>query len=255
MNKTATNGTGSMGNIEIGRPFYIQSKLWMQRVMYHHPNNHVYIHSRKDNENRMQWVYDEHSKTIKSMYSIKQAGKNTKNHYSLDSRSGHIRVYQTDSRYYQMWTLTADGHLFTEKSQVHGNRNYAVVQSNVDSQGRAVYREHKEKKSDEDNWYQLWDIVYVDDAPSLTEGFAEEWGMYINRPFHIISEHGENRFLDLISNRAVIKTRNGRDSQIFRFDMTYRTIKVQGYSTKWSHSLDMRNSKWMYVYGTGSQWH
>jgi hypothetical protein len=36
--------------------------------------------------------------------------------------------------------------------------------------------------------------------------------------------------------------------------MTYRTLKSKGYSTAWSHSLDMRN-QWMYVYGTGSQWH
>jgi hypothetical protein len=78
--------------------------------------------------------------------------------------------------------------------------------------------------------------------------------MHINRPFHIISEFGENRFLDQVSNRGVIKTRNGKDSQIYRFDMTYRTIKCKGYSTAWSHSLDMRN-QWMYVYGTGSQWH
>jgi hypothetical protein len=91
MNKTATSGIG-MSNIQIGRPFYIQSQLWMQRVMYHHPNNHVYIQSRKDNEKRHQWVYDEHSKTIKSMYEIDKQGKNTKNHRSLDSRSGHITV-------------------------------------------------------------------------------------------------------------------------------------------------------------------
>jgi DNA-binding transcriptional regulator of glucitol operon len=78
--------------------------------------------------------------------------------------------------------------------------------------------------------------------------------MYINRPFHIVSEVGEKRFLDLVSNRGVTKTRNGRDTQVWRFDMTYRTLKNKGYSTAWSHSLDMRNT-WMYVYGTGSQWH
>jgi hypothetical protein len=230
-----------MGNIMIGRPFYIQSRLWMQRVMYHHPNNHVYIQSRKTNEKRHQWVYDEHSKTIKSVYSIEQAGKNTKNQRSLDTRSGHVTVQITDSRYYQMWTYTSEGHLFTDVGLGHAKKNYAVVQSNVDAENRAVYREHNKKTSSQDNWYQLWDIVYVDDAPDLEKGFAEEWGMHINREFHIISEFGENRFLDLVSNRAVIKTRNARDSQVYRFDMKYRTIKSKGYSTAWSHSLDMRN--------------
>lgn len=115
---------------------------------------------------------------------------------------------------------------------------------------RAVYRENK--KNDDD--YQKWDIVYTDNMATLTSGYNAEWGWHINREFHIISDYGEHRFLDLVSNRVVIKTHNHRDSQIFRFDMTYRTLKAKGYSTAWSHSLDMRN-KWMYVYGTGSQWH
>jgi hypothetical protein len=62
---------------------------------------------------------------------------------------------------------------------------------------------------------------------------------------------GENRYVDLISNRAVIKTPNGRKTQVFKFDFTTKTIKSQGYSTEWSHSLDMRN-QWLYVYGTNS---
>jgi len=152
-----------------------------------------------------------------------------------------------------MWTYSGKGHLFTDKSREASHEWYAHVQGNTDSEGRAVYRE-KTRKDEGDNWYQLWDIVYVDEAPNLEEGFADEWGMWINRPFHIVSEFGENRFLDLVSNRGVIKTRNGRDTQVFRFDMRYRTIKSKGYSTAWSHSLDMRN-QWMYVYGTGSQWH
>jgi hypothetical protein len=73
---------------------------------------------------------------------------------------------------------------------------------------RAVTRENKKVNED----YQKWDIVYVNEAKDQEKGFADEWGLHINRPFHIISEFGENRFIDLVSNRAVIKTRNGRDS-------------------------------------------
>jgi hypothetical protein len=112
---------------------------------------------------------------------------------------------------------------------------------------RAVYRENK--KVDED--YQKWNIVYADEMDTLTSGYSSEWGWHIMREFHIVSDYGQHRFLDLVSNRVVIKTHNHRDSQIFRFDMQYRTLKCKGYSTAWSHSLDMRN-KWMYVYGTGS---
>ena len=98
------------------------------------------------------------------------------------------------------------------------------------------------------------DVVYIDEADNQLEGYASDWGFHINREFHIISDFGQNRFLDLVSNRVVIKTHNHRDTQVFRFDMVHRTLKSKRYSTAWSHSLDMRN-KWMYVYGTGSQWH
>jgi len=219
----------------------------MQRVITHNSNNHAYITTRKPKETRQMWVYDEHSKTIKSYHMLSQ--KNSQD-WSLDARGGHLRIYKTDSRWYQMWTFADTGHIHTSKSRESAHDYYAVVQSNVDAENRAVHRENNKKNED----YQKWDIVYVDEAPDTEKGFASEWGMHINRPFHIISEFGENRFLDLISNRAVIKTQNNRNSQVFRFDMKYRTIKVQGYSTEWSHSLDMRN-QWMYVYGTGSQWH
>lgn len=79
---------GSSG-IQINRPFYIQSQLWMNRVMYHHPNNHIYIQSRKPDEKRHLWYYDEGSKTIKSWYE-KIDKKNEKR--SLDFRSTHLTV-------------------------------------------------------------------------------------------------------------------------------------------------------------------
>lgn len=139
--KTQVKGMGSMGNVQINRPFYIESQLWMGRVVYHHPNNHAYIHTRKDNEKRQMWIYDEGSKTIKSFYEVER-NKDPKSHRSLDSRSGHITIQPTDSRYYQMWTLDNEGYLYTKKSRDHGHDNYMVVQGNHDSEGRAVYREH-----------------------------------------------------------------------------------------------------------------
>ena len=222
----------------------------MQRVITHHSNNHCYTTSRKPGKqnNRQLWVYDESSKTVKSFYEIKDRNNQKR---SMDFRSTHITVQNTDSRWYQMISYSPSGHLFTDKSLGANQEWYAHVQSKTDSEMRATYRENSKKDED----YQKWDIVYVDEAMNLDSGFAAEWGWHIMREFHIISDYGENRFLDLVSNRAVIKTHNHRDSQIFRFDMTYRTLKSKGYSTAWSHSLDMRNSNWLYVYGTGSQWH
>jgi len=221
----------------------------MQRVLTHHSNNHAYITTVKPGatNNRQMWVYNETSKTILSYYEMKD-----RNNYkrSLDARSTHLTIQNTDSRWYQMFTLTPTGHLHTEGEGSSKTQWYTNVYGKTDAEMRQVYRENK--KVDED--YQKWDIVYIDEPFVQEEGFNDEWGWHVNREMHIISEFGENRMLDLISNRVVIKTHNHRDSQVFRFDMTYRTLKSKGYSTAWSHSLDMRN-QWMYVYGTGSQWH
>lgn len=149
--------------------------------------------------------------------------------------------------------LDFDGeYLFTDKSRLDSNRNwYATMQGNHDSEGRAAYREQTKK----DEAYMKWKIVYQDEAPKGDEGFAEEWGMYINREFHLINLKSE-KFMSQESNRLRQKERkyDNNNDQIFKFDWKTKTIKSKSYSTAWSHSLDMRNT-WMYLYGTGSQWH
>jgi hypothetical protein len=99
MAQESKNGTGSRG-FQIGKPFFIQSRLWMQRVITHHSNNHAYITSIKPGEktnNRQLWVYDETSKTVKSFYELKDK-KNEKR--VLDNRGGHITIQNLDSRWY-----------------------------------------------------------------------------------------------------------------------------------------------------------
>jgi hypothetical protein len=64
--------------------------------MQHHGNNHLYVNARKANEKRQLWVYDEVSKTIKSFYELDR--KHDKR--SMDFRSTHITVQNTDSRWH-----------------------------------------------------------------------------------------------------------------------------------------------------------
>jgi len=68
------------------------------------------------------WVYDEQSKTVKSYWKLSD-----KKEFSLDARSGHITAKATDSRWYQMWTISPDGHLFTDKAQGSNDNQYAHV--------------------------------------------------------------------------------------------------------------------------------
>jgi ssDNA-specific exonuclease RecJ len=63
--------------------------------------------------------------------------------------------------------------------------------------------------------YQQFDIIYVDTwkGDPTTGQFNKFYGLYVNRPFYIISHMGQRRYLDIINNKnVVIKIRNGRSS-------------------------------------------
>ena len=80
------------------------------------------------------------------------------------------------------------------------------------------------------------------------------FGLYVERPFYIVSALPSHRYLDLINNRnMVIKTPNGRKTQIWWFDQKSLTIK-----TKLNNqSFDIQNSgktRNMQVWSTNSGW-
>jgi len=103
---------------------------------------------------------------------------------------------------------------------------------------------------------QQWDIMYVDEwkgEPQKGE-LNEKFGLYVERDFHIVSQLPENRYLDLINNRnMVIKTSNGRRSQVWYFHQQTLTIRTR-YNNQ---SFDIKNSgktKDMQIWSTNSRW-
>jgi hypothetical protein len=86
---------------------------------------------------------------------------------------------------------------------------YLNVQGATDSEGRHIQcNEAKNGKI-----HQQWDIIYVDTwKGEPTKGqLNKEYGLYVERPFHVISSLGSGRYLEVINNRnMVIKTRNGQ---------------------------------------------
>jgi hypothetical protein len=74
----------------------------------------------------------------------------------------------------------------------------------------------------------LGSVVYVDQMPAETKKgeLSKEFGLYVERPFHIISGLKEERYLDSISNNMVIKIPNGRKSQLFYFDERTKSIRT-----------------------------
>ena len=62
---------------------------------------------------------------------------------------------------------------------------------------------------------QRWRVRYVDTIPPEPKKGQKnhEFGLYVERPFHIVSMMGHRRYLDLIGRNLVIKTSNGRSTQ------------------------------------------
>ena len=125
------------------------------------------------------------------------------------------------------------------------------VSGGVDAENRNIIMYTKHGKIN-----QQWDLVYTDEwkgEPGKGE-LNEEFGLYVERPFYIISEMKENRYLDLINNRnMVIKTRNGRNTQTWFFDQKSLTIKTQYNKQSW----DIQNSgktNNMQIWSTNSGW-
>jgi hypothetical protein len=99
------------------------------------------------------------------------------------------------------------------------------INSNIDTENRNIemYRKHGRIN-------QLWDLIYADEYPEEpTKGeLNKEFGFYVDRSFHIVSQLPENRYLEVINNRnIVIKTPNGNKGQIWWFDQTSKTIKTR----------------------------
>jgi hypothetical protein len=99
------------------------------------------------------------------------------------------------------------------------------VQGNVDAENRniIVHSEHGRIN-------QLWDIVYADEwkgEPGKGE-LNEDFGLYVERDFFVVSSMSTHRYLDVINNKnPVIKVPNGRKSQIWYFDQKSLTMRTR----------------------------
>jgi hypothetical protein len=102
---------------------------------------------------------------------------------------------------------------------------------------------------------QQWEVVYVDEYSEPKKGeLNEQFGLFVQRDFYIVSALSSGRYLDLINNRnAVIKTPNGRRTQVWYFDQTYKSIRTR-YNNQ---SLDITNngrSRDVRIWSTNSRW-
>jgi hypothetical protein len=125
------------------------------------------------------------------------------------------------------------------------------VSGSVDDENRNIIAWNKHGKIN-----QQWDIVYADEYPEDPKKgeLNKDFGLYVERPFYIVSELPEHRYLDLINNRnMVIKTQNGRNTQVWYFHQQSLTIR-----TKLNNqSFDIQSagkSNNMQIWSTNSGW-
>merc|ERR1711881_84437 len=89
------------------------------------------------------------------------------------------------------------------------------VSGGVDAENRNIIMYRKHGKIN-----QQWDLIYADEYPEEPKKgeLNKQFGLYVERPFYIVSQLPANRYLDLINNRQmVIKTPNGRKTQTWYF--------------------------------------
>jgi hypothetical protein len=77
--------------------------------------------------------------------------------------------------------------------------------------------------------------------------------MYVGREFSIVSKLPKQRYLDVVNNNVVIKSRNGTKTQKWVFDYKSRTIVnvATGTSLNWTGGNEMvskTTSEWGQLY-------
>jgi hypothetical protein len=88
------------------------------------------------------------------------------------------------------------------------------VQGGLDAENRQIIVWNKHGKIN-----QQWDLVYAKDWKGETgKGeFNPQFGLYVERDFHVISGLPRGRYLDFLGRNLVIKTPSGRRSQLYYF--------------------------------------
>jgi hypothetical protein len=125
------------------------------------------------------------------------------------------------------------------------------VQGNVDTEQRNIG-----VNTQKNAIYQQWDIVYADEwkgEPGKGE-LNEDFGLYVERDFYVVTEMKSHRYLDLINNRNfVIKTPNGRRTQVWYFHQQSLTIRTRYNNQSWDVTNSGRTNN-MQIWSTNSRW-
>jgi hypothetical protein len=142
--------------------------------------------------------------------------------------------------------------MFRMKGQFLTNEKGKVmdVHGNSDTENRdiIVWKKHG-------GINQQWDIIYKDQwkRDPIKGELNKDFGLYVLRDFYIVSQMNSRRYLDIISNNFVIKTRNGRNTQTWYFHQQSLTIRSKSNNYSWNIKSSGKTND-MQVSGTNSKW-
>jgi len=139
-----------------------------------------------------------------------------------------------------------DGFITNEKGKV------IAVDGSLDNENRNIIMENKQNG----RTGQKWRVVYVDEyEKEPTKGqMNKKFGLIVERDFYVVSALPDQRYLDLINNRNfVIKTRNGRKTQVWYFHQQSLTIRTRYNNQSWDIKSAGRTND-MQIWSTNSGW-
>jgi hypothetical protein len=102
---------------------------------------------------------------------------------------------------------------------------------------------------------QQWEIIYVDEFSEPKKGeLNEDFGLYVERDFYVVSALPGGRYLDLINNRNMVqKVRNGRRTQVWYFHQQSLTIRTRYNNQSWDIKSAGKTND-MQIWSTNSGW-
>jgi hypothetical protein len=241
--KTRTEGLNKEVGMQIGKPFYLRSKMMFGRVVsYNGSNPYLRLQRHRKGDLGQQFFFDEKSRTIKSM-KVKTRG------LSIVSRGRGRRAYMHQKVASRWWEL----HRFENNRLVNMKGKVLYVEGNKDKENAYISWDNKRNNQ----MSQEFELVYVADfKPEPVKGeLNPAIGLIVERPFFVVSGLKDGKYLDILGRNMVIKTRNGRKTQMWWFDQKSMTIKnVQHKGWSWDIRGHGRQTN-MQAWNTNSGWH
>jgi hypothetical protein len=189
-------------------PFYLRSKLPMQRVAECVGASYITLKKWAKNRKAQQFQFDPVSKTLKGMYWTS---------YGLSMEGSNLRCRTLYSKWNQLFIWQAP--FLRNRKETN---KVMEVSGAVDAENRDIFMSNYNGKRE-----QQWDLIYAKDwkgEPKKGE-WNRDYGMIVDMDFYIISRLGQGRYLDYVTRDLIIKTQNGRNSQKWYFHQPSRTIR------------------------------